>query len=105
MVLSEAGDCGTTMIRVQCRDMGGNHETRHLNNYCPVWVMDIVCQVRVRADIVLLGEDIEGEDFEVKAGRGYCEGRGHCVLGEGKSFLLSTLGKGGSMGVGTVNPH
>ena len=45
VVLSEAGDCGTTMIRVQCRDMGGNHETRHLNNYCPGWVMDTVCEV------------------------------------------------------------
>lgn len=45
VVLSEAGDCGTTMIRVQCKDMVGNHETRHLNNYCPGWVMDTVCQV------------------------------------------------------------
>lgn len=47
VILSEGGDCGTTMTRMQCGEMGGMHETRQLGTYAPVWVMDIVCQVRM----------------------------------------------------------
>ena len=46
MVLSEVGDCGTTFMRFLCSDAGGSHENRQLNNFCPTWIMDIVCQVR-----------------------------------------------------------
>lgn len=45
VIMSEAGDCGTTMTRVQSGEMAGIHETRQLNSYAPIWVMDIVCQV------------------------------------------------------------
>ena len=45
VVLSEVGDCGTTMMRFLCGDAGGAHENRQLNNFCPQWIMDITCQV------------------------------------------------------------
>ncbi|MCG8622962.1 MAG: hypothetical protein MJE68_13325 [Proteobacteria bacterium] len=45
VVLSEVGDCGTTMMRFLCGDAGGTHENRQLNNFCPQWIMDITCQV------------------------------------------------------------
>ncbi len=45
VIIAESGDCGTTLVRFLAGDAGGNHETRQLNNSCPVWAMDIVCQV------------------------------------------------------------
>ena len=45
VILAESADCGSTLMRLLCGDAGGSHETRNLNNYCPIWVMDIVCQV------------------------------------------------------------
>ena len=45
VILAESGDCATTLVRMLCKDAKGTVETRQLNNYCPLWVMDIVCQV------------------------------------------------------------
>jgi len=45
VILSEAGDCGTTVMRMLSGEMGGSHETKQLNSFAPIWVMDIVCQV------------------------------------------------------------
>jgi len=47
VILAESVDCGTTMMRFLCGDAGGNHETRQLNSHCPIWIMDIVCQVNL----------------------------------------------------------
>ncbi len=49
VIIAESGDCGTTLVRFLAGDAGGNHETKQLNNSCPVWAMDIVCQVSTLA--------------------------------------------------------
>ena len=55
VILAESADCGSTLMRFLCGDAGGSHETRNLNNYCPIWVMDIVCQVSLYHRYPLLG--------------------------------------------------
>ena len=47
ILLQEAGDCGTTYVRFNCRNGGASHESRLLETYCPPWVTDIVCQVSI----------------------------------------------------------
>ena len=48
VILSEASDCGTTLVRFLCAEAHGAHESQQLKTHCPPWITDIVCQVRVR---------------------------------------------------------
>ncbi|KAL5493114.1 hypothetical protein EMCRGX_G014241 [Ephydatia muelleri] len=43
VMLQEAGDCGTTYTRFLCKNGGSQHEARHVEAHCPLWVTDIVC--------------------------------------------------------------
>ncbi len=57
VIIAESGDCGTTHVRFLAGDAVENHESRQLNNACPVWVMDVVCQVSVLCVVgVVCGE-------------------------------------------------
>ncbi|XP_065897763.1 WD repeat-containing protein 48-like isoform X2 [Dysidea avara] len=44
IILSEAGDCGCTLVRFLCRDAVNAHESKQLSTHLPVWVEDIVCR-------------------------------------------------------------
>ncbi|XP_064382723.1 WD repeat-containing protein 48-like [Halichondria panicea] len=68
VIIAESGDCGTTLVRFLAGDAGGNHETKQLNNSCPVWAMDIVCQKKLPG-VIKINFTLVKEPKNIKGGK------------------------------------